>query len=185
MKKARKGFTLVELLIVVAILATLTATMTYSISGSTAKAKVAMIASNVEACKGAANLYAVKGGPLPSGKNSIDELTADDMLKVALPTWVNFSQEDASGATDKIPIKYAGSTKTGDNTDGKGADNWAIVVDFGDDADKAEIKRELQKIKGYKMYDKDGTATEIMDTGVYKFEVMLMSGKVQPVTTGS
>lgn len=39
MKKARKGFTLVELLIVVAILATLTATMTYSISGFYGKGK--------------------------------------------------------------------------------------------------------------------------------------------------
>lgn len=181
MKKARKGFTLVELLIVVAILATLTATMTYSVSGATAKAKAAMIASNVEACKGAANLYAVKGGPLPTGKNSIDELTADDMLKVALPIWVDFSDS----TNNDTKIKYAGSTKTGTNNDGTGADGWAITVDFGDDADKAEIKRELQKIKGYKMYDKEGTATEIMDTGVYKFEVMLMSGKVQPVTTGS
>ncbi len=57
MKKARKGFTLVELLIVVAILATLTAAMTASISGTTAKAKAAMIANNVEVMKSAATQY--------------------------------------------------------------------------------------------------------------------------------
>ena len=47
MKITRKGFTLVELLIVVAIMATLSATMTMAVSGSTARAKAPTIASNL------------------------------------------------------------------------------------------------------------------------------------------
>ncbi len=57
MKRTRKGFTLVELLIVIAILGTLSAAMSVSVIGSTAKAKAATIASNVEACVNAAALY--------------------------------------------------------------------------------------------------------------------------------
>ena len=59
--KTRKGFTLVELLIVVAILATLAATMVASMGGATAKAKAATITSNVEACVTAVQKYYADG----------------------------------------------------------------------------------------------------------------------------
>ena len=54
MKKARKGFTLVELLIVVAILGILSVSMMMSVGGTTAKAKASMIASNFDAARIAA-----------------------------------------------------------------------------------------------------------------------------------
>lgn len=85
MKRTRKGFTLVELLIVVAILATLSAAMTMAVSGSTAKAKAATIASNVNACINAARLYAIN-----NAGDDLDKLTADDVLYESMPTWKDF-----------------------------------------------------------------------------------------------
>ena len=180
MKKARKGFTLVELLIVVAILATLTATMTMAVSGSTAKAKASTIASNVNACRSAAMTYAVT-----YGTDGIDELTADDVLFDALPSWKDFSNANNN-------IKYAADLtydSTGANkAKGKGRDNWAITVDFSGDPEKETIVEELQKINGYnKSYssaaDKTGAAIVAKATsngaGKYKFRVILLSGKIE------
>ncbi len=57
MKRTRKGFTLVELLIVIAILTALTASLTINMSGATAKAKAAAVRANFDACKTAAMTY--------------------------------------------------------------------------------------------------------------------------------
>ncbi len=192
MKTSRKGFTLVELLIVVAILATLTATMMASISGSTAKAKAATIAANVEACKTAATMYVTN-----NASDSLKTMKTEDMMVAAMPTWADFGHADTDA-----PIQYATTDKvqsTGTTTAGQGPDNWAITVDFSKDPEKDDIKTALQAIKGYNKYYKHTAAvtdattgtvttpakddpTVIMDDDVYKFEVVLISGRVQPVT---
>ncbi len=177
MRNTRKGFTLVELLIVVAILATLTATMTMAISGSTAKAKAATIASNVNACRNAAMSYSVT-----EGADSIASLTADDVLFAKLPSWKDFNN-------DNNVIKYA--AVTGD--DGKGPDKWAITVDFSGDNEKDAIVTELEKINGYnKSYSSaSDEGSEIFTKAqaaqgesqavdaTYKFKVTLLSGKIE------
>ncbi|MBQ4431692.1 MAG: prepilin-type N-terminal cleavage/methylation domain-containing protein [Synergistaceae bacterium] len=209
MRKSRKGFTLVELLIVIAILATLTAAMTASITGSTAKAKASTIAANVETMKTVAQSCASNGGPLAVNRTaggadttltSVSDATAENVLAGGMAAWADFSDADDAKAT----IKYAADLTTGDNNDGKGPGNWAVIVDFSNDPDKDNIRTELQKIKGYRKYYKkthvnaDDTAsppvvahdettvesifTDGTDDNDYKFKVFLISGTITPVS---
>ena len=168
MKHVHNGFTLVKLLIVIAIIGSLSAVMSVVTSGS-AKAKAAAIASNVEACKSAAVLYVLNASEDVSAKK------ADDVLKASIKSWVDFS--DSTNGT----IKYTG-------TEDKGSDKWAITVDFSGDPEKVDIRKALQKIKGYNKYNNNGNAAEIITedtTNGYKFKVILTTGEVLPVTTNS
>ena len=178
MKKMRKGFTLVELLIVVAILATLTAVMMMSFGNSTAKAKAATIASNVNACRNAAMAY-----PVTHGADGLASLTADDVLFASLPSWKDFNN-------DNNTIKYAALTADGN----KGYDNWAITVDFSGDPEKDGIAEALQKINGYNMSYASANATGVAivapntaasgsdSNGKYAFQVTLTTGKIENYT---
>ena len=130
MKKARKGLTLVDLLIVVAILATLTATMMVSMRGATAKAKAASIAANLESCHTAAMLYYAA-----SGDKNLSSVTAEEMLTVNLKTWYKLK----GGTDDSITYTAAGS----------GPQYWSVNVDFSNDAEKKEIAEALHNMRGY------------------------------------
>ncbi len=186
MKKARKGFTLVELLIVVAILATLTAAMTASISGTTAKAKAAMIANNVEVMKSAATQYYTEN---MEDSSKLAGATTKNVLDEYMPTWRDFQSGD---------IKY---TAAEDSETGR--KKWAVTVDFSNDGEVEEIKTYLAKIKGYGDYngetvtitnpehtgEEGDTTSETIDVlaGVRvktgKFKVTLWNGAIESVAT--
>lgn len=164
-----KGFTLVELLIVIAIIVALSAAMSVVTSGATAKAKASAIVSNVDTCRSAAALY------IMDAAGDVSTTKADDVLKASLKSWVDFS--DSTSGT----IKYAGTNDTG-------SDKWAITVDFSGDPENVNIRKELQKIKGYNKYDNSGTLTEIITNDAangYKFKVILTTVEVLPVTTAA
>ena len=101
MKKFRKGFTLVELLIVIAILGTLSAAMSVSVMGSTAKAKAVAIASNVEACVNAAAMYCADNMDA-----DISSATTENVLSAYIGKWGDFGDENS--------VKYEAKDITSD-----------------------------------------------------------------------
>ena len=163
MKRARKGFTLVELLIVIAILGALSATMMVAVKGSTSKAKAVAIAANVEACKTAVEMYL-------GDNEEMDGATTgeiDTILTTYIGTWADFNR-------DKTTYTASGSSPS----------EWKLTVDFHDEPDKDAIITALKKIKGFGDYGKKigGTGSDKDDPAVVvrtgNFSVDLLTGEV-------
>ena len=164
MKKARQGFTLVELLIVIAILGTLSATMSASVTGSTAKAKAAAIASNVDSMKSAAQAYYAANMESAEGLAVKTSVVLDAYIK----TWRDFAKDGSA-------IKYTPDASA------TGYEGWAVEVDFSGDADAANINSALGAIKGYGSYPDEDNGNDINRLDGNKFKVYLFSGKIAKV----
>ena len=159
MRKARKGFTLVELLIVIAILGALSASMTSSSQKATALAKAQSIVDNVNVCKTAAFLYYSEHRDEDLGDKDASAIFTADYI----PNWEEFSSKG---------IKYSVGT-------GKGLAGWDVAVDFTGDADVTGIKTALEAIRGYT----SSTAKTEIEKG--QFNVTLSTGKVIAYAAGT
>lgn len=173
MKKTRKGFTLVELLIVVSILATLTAVMTSSLTGQTAKAKAVAIASNVEACRSAARNYYIAHW---DDATTMEAATTSIAVKAYIPSFGDYNR--TGGAITYKPDDEA----TGTGVDSRGIPKWNITVSFNNDGEAALIKTELAKIPGYGTYQGTGDASAVDKLASNTFKIYLYSGDI---TAGS
>ena len=153
MKKFHKGFTLVELLIVIAILGALAATMATSAQKATGLAKAQAIVDNINACKTAAILYYSE-----HRDEDVSKSIAEDTFFTAeyIPNLEDFKTTGT---------KYAGGK-------GKGFGSWDIKVTFKDDADATSMETALKKIRGY-----SGIGTE------KEFTIELSTGKITPKPT--
>ena len=156
MKKMRKGFTLVELLIVVAILGALSAAMTASVGNSTATAKAAAIAGNVDVCITAAKVYYAENANDPNLKESVASsfLTAD-----YISNWEKLKNTGGG-------VSYAASDSN------KGPTGWAVTVNFSTAPDAKGIATALKKIPGYNTFD--ATSEN------YILTVTLLTGAISP-----
>lgn len=80
--KKRKGFMLIELLIVVAILGVLAAVAIPNFIGMTDEAKIARIQADLSTIGSAAEIYYVKNGKYPASiKDMVDETGKDGFLR--------------------------------------------------------------------------------------------------------
>ena len=163
MKRTRKGFTLVELLIVIAVLGALSASMSGSMGTSTAVAKATAIVNNIATCRAAASVYYGE----VCNDDSVSTTKASDFLKEfdATEGATNYINNWDDFAGDNVGnITYAAEGDTGPNS-------WAVKVTFTNDPDAKAIAKAISRNKGYSSVD-----------GKTEFTVKLMTGKVE--TTG-
>ena len=162
MKKMRKGFTLVELLIVIAVLGALSAAMTMASSTATAKAKAASIVNNLKICTSGAEVYQFKH----ADDSDLKDITTTAMLAEAVPSFTKFI---AIGDDDKDTVLYAAVDTT------TGPAGWTITVTLKG-TDKSAIVDALKTFKGFKG---DDVLTAITDaTKDYVINYTVLSGTV-------
>ena len=151
MKKMRKGFTLVELLIVIAIVGALATAMSMSGSKATGAAKAATLINNIEICKTAAALYYAAN-------------SESDLSTISAKTFLE--------SQDYIPNFAKMSTGTitiSEDNAGKGYKGWTIKVDFTKDGASKDISISMLNAKAYSGDSK-------VKNG--QFNVTLWNGKV-------
>lgn len=109
--RRRAGFTLVELLLVIAILATLATVVVVNVSGFGADAKINATRTSISSIKTAIGLYEVSMGKFP---NSLDDMTVEIGSKPALlekdslfDSWGTAFQYKKTGV-GKFEIRSAG-----------------------------------------------------------------------------
>lgn len=171
MKKVRRGFTLVELLIVIAILGALAASMAGSSGNATARAKAQSIITNIEACKTAAALF--------YADHFDDDVVSVKTTENGTANNVAMSDTTSAAFLSNFADGYDYITNFDDFSEGnivfavdtsKGRANWAIEVYFEEDAEADKILEVLKKAKGYSALNEN-----------YDFYVNLTTGKVTPV----
>lgn len=149
MKKTRKGFTLVELLIVVAIMGVLAAMMSLSAGSSTATAKAAAINNNIHNIKMAAMMYMIQQGD----SFSETSLTADVLDGTNA---VNIATLNTNNT--RIQYKIVAGTEE-NNALTAGA---YVICQFKNDTDNAAIATALGGFRDLRVDSTNGTVGSLL-----------------------
>ena len=149
MKRMHKGFTLVELLIVIAVLGVLAAMMSTSAGSASAIAKAAAIHSNIRSIKAAALLYRAE-----AGEDFHEDKANEENLKkfVDLQIYRKFSGGNDDSKDD---IRYAIVAGTLENGTKVLEDGAYVVVNFENDGDREAIATALSKYKNMRVTKSD------------------------------
>ena len=147
--KMRKGFTLVELLIVIAVLGVLAAMMSTSAGSASAIAKAAAIHSNIRSIKAAALLYRAEAG---------EDFHETDAKEANLKKFVDLQiYRKFSGGNDdsKDDVRYAIVPGTLDGQTNVLEYGAYVVVNFENDGDRDAIATALSKYKNMRVTKSD------------------------------
>ncbi len=152
MKKARKGFTLVELLIVIAILATLSGAMLVASGSATAAAKASTIYTNIGNIKTAATLYQLQeGNRFKESKVTKAALQDSDLLDLDSYNKVMTKAAVAADPTNNVeasPAEYENNSIVYEIVPGTTDSNKNIgayvICSFKDDNDFKAIANALR-----------------------------------------
>lgn len=139
MKKNKKGFTLAELLIVVAIIAVLTAIAVPLFMGSLNKAKDSVKAANVRAVRGAAVVCILESEEPTAAPKAATEISSDGVWKATgsesftwtLPDqWVAVAEVTANGEIKDITLTPDGTGTEGcvDSSTNKGGYTVTCII---------------------------------------------------------
>lgn len=163
----RKGFTLVELLIVVAIIGVLASMMTLSAGSSTATARAATIYNNIHSIKMAGLMYKMQEGDAFSEKN----VTGANFKTAQLLDMDTYNT--TNGSPNNIQYKIVAGTEAkaavpdSDPDDGEDDSEAAVpakgayvICSFNSDTDKVAIAKALRGYKDIRINGDDDGETD-------------------------
>jgi general secretion pathway protein G len=145
--KRHSGFTLIEVLIVVVIMAVLAATIIPQFSSSATDAKESSAKFNLHSLRSQIELYKIHHtGAIPSGANNLEQLTKNTDATGAVGTGVNFPYGPyLQGAIPANPFNGKATVRAAAATPaiGTGADGWIYNTTTG------EVKLDTTDVKYY------------------------------------
>ena len=157
MKRTRKGFTLVELLLVISIIGTLAATLSLAGGSATAAAKASTIYTNIQNIKTAAMLYQLQEGTQFKETN-VDKTHLQAAEVIDLDSY-NKTGTGASAVKNSIMYEVVAgvAATTGENaTSAKGA---YVICSFANDSDFKAIAKALKSYKDIRIDGDDDNET--------------------------
>ena len=155
MKKMRKGFTLVELLLVISIIGTLAATLSLAGGSATAAAKASTIYTNIQNIKTAAMLYQLQEGSQFKETN-VTKANLQAAEVIDLDSY-NKTGTGESAVKNSIMYEVVEGVAATETASAQGA---YVICSFKDDSDFKAIAKALKSYKDIRINGDDDGETD-------------------------